>query len=300
VIKTFNVEFDGGYEKEAKFLVEKFNEHLYKRDTVHPNLVVVLKGDGGISQEGKNQVERYNPDAIILGVKKPKKNQLYSRGSLAQVKDWRDIEKYISMIDNGKYQIVEHNAVDLIILDAVSRSAFNEVLAIRDNRASNQTIKFHLYWYPADHQKKFKLFSSYFTDGLIVADGAAIGPPLGSGGYKKTAGVPKHDKGIGVGLVAPSLEKKDMLARLFESVFHREVLPKGFVASEDSMIEFELKRGNGFIFADHDFVENISLDGLSKFQVKKSGEKVRFIKFEPSLLPESWYYPGSLFGRTRY
>jgi len=279
VIKTFDVVSDSGYEKEAKFLVERFNEHLYKRDMIHPNLVIVLRGDGGISKEGKNQIEKHNLNAIILGVKKPKKDQLYSRGTLAQVKEWRDIEKYINMIDNGKYQIAEYSAVDLIIQDTVSSSAFNEILAIRDNRASNQTIKFHLYWHPQINQKKFKLFSGYFTDGLIVADGAVIGPKLGYGGYQKTAGVPKYDKGIGIGLVAPSVENKDMLARLFESLFHREVLPKGFVAPEDSTIEFELKRGNGFIFANHDFVANISPSDLNKFQVKKSEEKVRFIRF---------------------
>jgi NAD kinase len=283
VIKTFDVVLDKGYEEEAGFLVEKFREYLYTRDTIHPNLVVILGGDGMISQEGKNQAKRYNPDAIILGVKKPKKKDVpYSRGTLAQVKDWRELEKYISKIRRGDYRILEHNAVDLIILDAVSRSAFNEVLAIRDSRASNQSIKFYLYWYPGSQgyrKEKLKLFSRYFTDGLIVADGAAIGPSLGQGGYQKTAGVPKHDKGIGVGLVAPSIEKKDTLARLFELSLHRELLPKGFVAPEDSTIEFELKRGNGFIFADHDYVADISPSDLSKFQVKKSKEKVRFIRF---------------------
>ena len=283
MIRKFDVVHDKGYEEEAGFLVEKFQAHLYKRDTIQPNLVIVLKGDGGISEEGKNQMKRYNPDAIILGVKKPKKKDIpYSRGTLAQVKDWRDIEKYISMIDRGKYQIVDHNAVDLIILDAVSRSAFSEVLAIRDSKVSNQTIKFHLYWYPKseDYRKeKLKLFTGYFTDGLIAADGAVIGPLLGQGGYQKTAGVPEYNKGIGVGLVAPSVEKKDVLASLFELIFHREVLPKGFVAPEDSTIEFELKRGNGFIFADHDYVVDINPDALSKFQVKKSEERVRFIKF---------------------
>ncbi len=283
MIRTFDVVCSEGYEEECLYIIGKFKKHGYYRNALKPDLVVVLKGDGGISEEGKNQAKKGNPDAIILGVRKPRKGELYSRGTLAQVKDWREIDRYIKKIDRGEYSLVEHMGVNLFIDEKKEGTAFNEVLAIRDTGIANQTIKFYLYWLHGPyHSKKSKLFTRNFTEGFIVADGVAIGPPLGRGGYQKTGGVPDSPEGIGVGVISPSVEKKDMSTRLIEFLFRRQFLLKGFVAPEDSVIEFQLRRGDGFIYVDHDRVADISPKSLNTFQVKKSEQRVRFIEFRPS------------------
>jgi hypothetical protein len=282
VIKTFDVVFDTGYEKEAEYLVKRFEELLYTRDTLKPHLVAVLKGDGGISEEGKNQIRKGNPNAIVLGVKKPpKEGKTYSRGTLAEVKDMYSIDEYIRKIKRGGYEIVKFMGVDLLIEREVRGTAFNEVLAIRDTGFENKTIKFYAYVTNPNVSGPYKLFTSYFTDGLIVADGFVVGPPLGRGGYQRTCGVPQNAKGIGVGLLSPSIEKKDDIARIVEKRWGRELLTKGLVLPNDYTLGFKLKRGRGFVYVDHDRVADMSPEGLSKFEVKKSKQTVRFIKFEP-------------------
>lgn len=304
VIKTFDVVHDERYEKEAQYLVRRFQEHIYKLDPVRPHLVVVLKGDGGIASEGKKQIEKNNPNAIILGVKKPRKEGIpYSRATIAEVKRLDEIDKYITKIDQGRYEIVEHKAVDLFIDGGLCGTAFNEVAVCRD-KSPNQALKFYLYWIPKPEDsspiKKTKLFTRYFTDGLIVGDGTVIGNPLGRGGYQKTAGVPRYkdEESMGVGIIAPSVEKKDILGRILE-LFGREVLPKGFVAPENSVIEFELVIRKGSIFVDYDPVADVSPDGLKKFQVKKSKQKIKFIKFQSSSLLRLYDYVGRLHPRIR-
>lgn len=266
VIETFNVVSDVGYKKESEYLISRFEELLFTRDTSRPHLVIVMKGDGGISEEGKNQINRGNPDAIILGIKKPiKKRKLYSRASLAEIKDLREIDEYIKKIKNGKYQIEDYTGVDLFIGGEIRSTAFCEVLAIRDTRYDNRAMKFYAYSTDPNTSGRQKLFANHFRYDLIVADGIAIGARLGWGGYQKTCNVPKYNKGIGVGLLLPSLETEDK--------------PRGLVLPESSIVDIELKKGKGFIFTDHDRVARIGYKGLKKIQVRKSKQKVRFIKF---------------------
>jgi NAD kinase len=287
-INTFDVVCTPGYEGGISVIAKTFEKHGYERDTSKPDLLAVMMGDGGIVEEGKKQVNKSNSDAIILGIKRPPKEGLYSRATLAQIKNWLEIEKYISKIDRGEYRIVEYTGVDLFIEEEYKDTAFNEVQAIRHTELGNQAIKFYLYCVRASEDypyqtKGLKLFTRNFTEGLIVADGAVIGSKLGYGGYQKPCGVPEYTEGMGIGIILPNEEKKHWSTSLIEFLFHQQIKLKGFVAPKGSTIEFELKKGKGLIYVDHDLIANIDPKNLNKFQVRESKKRMRFIKFKSSL-----------------
>lgn len=231
-------------------MVGYMNDFNMQEDTVAPEIVISIGGDGTLLQAFHTYSHRLNETSFV-GI---------HTGHLGFYADWlpHEVEKLIIAINNDTFQVIEYPLVEVVV-------RYEEGKASRYLALNEATVKTHNgATLVADISLRGELFERFRGDGLCVST------PSGSTAYNKA---------LGGALIHPSIDAIQVTEiasinnRVFRTVGSPLVLPKHHNCQVSPASPVTLQLTFDHITADH--------KGVTSIQYRVADEKIRFARFRP-------------------